>query len=37
MLFRKRRKPFRFRAFRKPLRTPSIQHILCQWKDLQVV
>lgn len=37
MLFGKPPKPFRFIAFRKPLRALRIQHILNRWKDLQVV
>jgi hypothetical protein len=37
MLFGKAPKPFRFIVFRKPLRTPRIEHILSRWKDLRVV
>ncbi len=37
MFFGEPRKPCRFIAFRKPLHTPRIQHILSCWKDLQVV
>jgi len=37
MLFGKPSKPFRFIAFRKPLRAPRIERIVSRWKDLQVV